>query len=368
MGRAVQGWVRLSALTLALTLPSTAVQAQALAPSPSPMGVPQPAMSQQDTSPSQSSGIPLGKVETDRLPGSIAGVGGMSSATDRPINSGNGSQVDPEYVVLPLETYVSFIDSAVPVTQSRLLFDADYDDRRPTRNNYYFPKSGTPGSPGWQSVEDRVDWQQLTGYFEFAYDHVFSGFMELPAKWINPDINQNNFGLGDINLGAKATIVQSAGMWAALQLRATIPTRAGAGLSADQYSVEPGLLCLLKPINWLTIESELRYWVPIGGSDYAGDYIRYGVGVSFLERSYTDFWFTPVFEFISWSILNGKELVPLPDGSGVRNTGGQEIVNAIAGIRFGFGDNGDIYTGVGHSVTGDAWMEYFWRVEFRIRF
>ena len=68
------------------------------------------------------------------------------------------------------------------------------------------------------------------------------------------------------------------------------------------------------------------------------------------------------------SVLSGKEVVPLPDGYGIRNSAGEEIVNAMAGLRFGFGDNGDIYSGIGHSLAGDAWMEWFWRVEFRVRF
>jgi hypothetical protein len=367
MGRAIRTWIPVTACTFAvvLALPAKTVRAQTASGS---------ALSSLSQPPVQPSGAGQGGDkkfavnlnDVDQAPGMIKGVGGMTSATDKPVTSGSGA--DPDIIVPAHETYVSFIDSSVPITQVRLLFDANYDDRRPTRAEYYFPKSGIPGSPGWLLPERQVSWQQLTGYFEFAYQNVFSGFIEVPGKWINPDVNDNNYGLGDINFGFKATLMQANGLNTAFQLRATIPTRAGSGLSSDHYSIEPGLLFLFQPISWLTFEGETRYWASLGGSDFAGDFLRYGLGVSFLQRSYDDFWFTPVVEFIGWSILSGKEMVPLPDGYGVRNSAGEEIVNAMAGVRFGFGDNGDIYTGIGHSLTGDAWMEWFWRVEFRVRF
>jgi hypothetical protein len=294
-------------------------------------------------------------------------VGSMSNSTLEPITfktlGSDNQPPGPAY-----ESNVSFIDSAVPMTQIRLLFDANYDDRRPTRAEFLFPKSGTPGSPGWLKPEDRVDWQQLTTYAEFAYENLYSGFLEIPTKWVNPDINDNNVGLGDVNLGVKMTVMQTAGLTTAVQLRATIPTRVGPGLSSDHYSIEPGFLFYLRPIPWMAFEGEVRYSASLSGSDYAGDFVRYGLGVSFLERDYNDFWAAPVFELVGWSILSGQEMVPDSGSYTVRSAAGDTIVNAMAGVRFGFGDNGDIYTGCGHSLTSDAWAQFFWRVEFRVRF
>jgi len=107
----------------------------------------------------------------------------------------------------------------------------------------------------------------------------------------------------------------------------------------------------------------------LGGRDFAGDVVRYGLGLSFGERNYDGTWFTPVVEAVGWTVLGGKEMVVFPDGSGVvRGAGGETIVNGMAGVRFGFGDGGDVYVGYGHSLTGDRWQQQLWRLEFRVRF
>jgi hypothetical protein len=267
------------------------------------------------------------------------------------------------------DSAVSYLDSAVPQSEVKLFFDANYDDRRPTRNAYLFSKSGNPGDPGWWTPERRVDWQELTSYVEIAYQNKFSGFMQVPTRWVNPDVNDNAWGLADVNCGFKYAFVETGGLSLTGEIKATIPTRRGPGLSVNHFSFEPGLLFYLRPIEWLCLEGQCLYWVPINGTDFAGQLLDYGLGISFLERSYTDFWFTPVVEVEGWTMLGGKEMVPFPDGlSGVRSTSGETICNAMAGVRLGFGDNGDIYVGGGHSLTGDAWQHLFWRIEFRVRF
>jgi hypothetical protein len=297
----------------------------------------------------------------------MPGMGSMTPITSQYVaNQQNTQEPSPGP---DNDSAVSYLHSAVPMTQVRLLFDANYDDRRPTRNEYLFPKSGAPGYPGWYVPEKRVDWQELRSAIEFAFLPQMSGFLEIPTRWVNPEVNPNAWGLGDINLGAKYAFVQTGGLVLAGQVRGTIPTHSGAGLSTDHFSVEPGLLFYLRPIAWLALEGQCRYWVPITGTDFSGELLDYGLGVSFGERSYTDFWFTPVAELEAWTMLNGKEMVTLPDGVGtVRGSSGETICNAMGGVRFGFGDNGDIYIGGGHSVTGDAWQHYFWRIEFRVRF
>src|SRR5439155_10838971 len=109
---------------------------------------------------------------------------------------------------------------------------------------------------------------------------------------------------------------------ATFQLRGTLPTRAGPALGTNHYSLEPGLLVNQRLLDILTVEGELRYWVPLGGSDFAGDVIRYGVGVSFGDRD-DPYWLAPVAELVGWTVLNGKETVAFtPTDFGVRGAGG----------------------------------------------
>src|ERR1043165_7159361 len=72
------------------------------------------------------------------------------------------------------DTFVSFIDSAVPRTVIGLRFDGTYDNRQPTRATYLFPKGGTPGSVGFPLPETRVDAQAITTIREFLLTLLFS--------------------------------------------------------------------------------------------------------------------------------------------------------------------------------------------------
>jgi hypothetical protein len=303
-----------------------------------------------------------------QTPGMVPGMGSTTSTTDQYINNQQNAQTAAP-ATPDCDSMVSYLDSSVPQSQVRIFFDANYEDRRPTRNEYFFPKSGAPGYPGWWTPEQKVDWQQLNSYIEYAFIPQLSGFLQLATRWVNPDINDNAYGLGDVNAGLKYAFIETGGLALTGQLRLTIPSRSGPGLSTDHYSIEPAFLFYLRPITWLALEGQLKYWVPLDGSDFSGQLLDYGLGVSFGERSYTDFWFAPIIEVEAWTILSGQEMEVFPDGQGVAHgSAGETICNAMVGVRFGFGDNGDIYVGGGHSLTGDAWAQYFWRVEFRIRF
>src|SRR4051812_16974466 len=155
MGRARQRWTRVTALTVTIALLAL------------PANVP------------------------GQQPGSIPGMGSMTSASAQPITYTNA--IDPGFQAAPAPpppngtSAVSFIDCAVPMTQVKLRIDANYDDRRPTRAEYIFSKSGVPGSPGWWVPEKSVDYQELSSYVEVAYQGMLSGFLELPTRWVNPD-------------------------------------------------------------------------------------------------------------------------------------------------------------------------------------
>jgi hypothetical protein len=302
------------------------------------------------------------------MPGTIPGMGSMTPASARPISYGPALGQPADASIPDYESVVSFIDSAIPMTQVKVRFDANYDNHRPTRAEYIFSKSGIPGSPGWWIPEKSVDYQELSSYIEVAYQGMLSGFLELPTRWVNPDVNPNDWGMADISGGVKFALLSSPGFTTSIEVRGTFPTRSGPGLSTSHYVVEPGLLAYLRPMEWLILEGELRYWVPLRGTDFAGDVARYGLGASFGQRNYSSEWITPVLEVIGWTAIGGQEMVPAPGGPFVRSARGDTIVNGIAGLRFGLGDHGDIYGGYGRNLTGPAWQDQFWRIEFRVKF
>jgi hypothetical protein len=267
------------------------------------------------------------------------------------------------------DSSVGYIDSAIPADLFRLRFDAAYRNRRPTRGEFFWPK-GAPAGPGTPVPETSVDYQDLSAYLELRANPWLSGFVECPVRFLNPDVNRNTAGYADMNAGFKAAFVQTCDTTATFQFRTYIPTGdAARGLGNNHVSLEPALLLNHRLAELWLVEGELRYWVPIGGTDFAGDLVRYGVGVSYGARRPDDFWVTPVVEFVGWTLLGGKESrVVSPTSSGVKDAAGDTIFNAKIGVRLGWGDRGDVYAGYGRALTGDTWYKDTWRVEFRLFF
>ena len=256
------------------------------------------------------------------------------------------------------DTSVSFIDTALPLSQLRLRYDDVFRDRRPTRAEYLFPKGGLP--------ETNIDYQELSAQLEYLVMPEFSVFFETPWRIVNPDINRNSSGIGDVNTGFKWAFVTVPDLVATFQLRTYIPTYSGTELSTKHVSLEPALLANHRLAEWLTLEGEFRWWVPVGGSDFAGDIVRYGLGLAFGERSEEGLWLKPVVEMVGWTVLHGKTAAAQsPTNFGVESAKGDTILNGTLGLRAGYENLADWYFGYGRGLTGDTWYKEVFRMEFR---
>jgi hypothetical protein len=119
----------------------------------------------------------------------------------------------------------------------------------------------------------------------------------------------------------------------------------------------------------LGLEGELRYWIPIGGTSFAGDIIRYGAGLSYDLFSFRSCRVAPVAELVGWTVMGGKSAAVSPGGETlVEDATGQTIVNTKLGIRIGLVERGDVYIGYGRPLTGQRWYADTLRVELRIFF
>src|SRR5947209_1743766 len=65
------------------------------------------------------------------------------------------------------DSSVGYIDPAIPGDILRFRFDASFHDTRPTRAEFLYPK-GAPLGPGLPEPEPRVDFQEISAYFEMA--------------------------------------------------------------------------------------------------------------------------------------------------------------------------------------------------------
>lgn len=277
-------------------------------------------------------------------PGGIGGSGASASqSSDAPLTVN--------------DSMASFIDSAVPRNILTLRFEGDYTDREPLRATYLFGKFTLP--------ETHVDTLQLTSAAEFAFTPWLSVFLEAPYRWVSPTNNSYETGSGDISYGLKLCTWSSDSFIATILLRIYQPTASDAELGTGHWSIEPGLLAQYQFSQSLRLEGEFKYWQPLGGNQFSGDLIQYGLGLSYGSRK-PGFWFAPVLEGVGWTVLSGETMFANNAHSFViESASGQTIFNAYLGVRFGYGQNLDLYLGYGRSLTGDYWNRDTYRFELR---
>jgi hypothetical protein len=266
------------------------------------------------------------------------------------------------------DSSVGYIDNAIVGNVFRFRYDTAYNNRRPNRAEFFWAR-GAPFGPGVPLPEKSVDYQDFMTYLEAAGpSRRASLFIELPARLVNPEVNANSGGFGDMNAGGKFSFVRNDDLVATFQFRTYIPTGdADRGLGTHHVSLEPGLLTWSRLSDRWCWQSELRYWIPIDGTDFAGDIIRYGLGVQYDLCRTPTLTFAPVLEFVGWTVLDGAQTAVSPAGiATVEDAAGDTIVNAKLGMRVRFGCRGDLYFGYGRPLTGDRWYENIYRAEFRL--
>jgi hypothetical protein len=148
------------------------------------------------------------------------------------------------------------------------------------------------------------------------------------------------------------------------------------GLGNNLWVLEPAFLYYRKLSDKLTLEAELRDWIPVGTTDdFAGNVLRYGLGLSYQAYKGPSCRVTPVIEMVGWTVMSGKEF-DLAAPNNQRSARGDTIVNAKFGVRVGLGDGcspgllnqSDLYFGYGQALTDNVWYRDIYRVEFRVRF
>jgi hypothetical protein len=268
------------------------------------------------------------------------------------------------------DSSVGYIDNALIANQVRLRFDAAYGNDVPDRAEFFYAKCGcfrTLSGPlrdetaaGPPDVETNVDYQDIRTYIEHALTPEFSGFVEAPVRFLNPEQNDNTAGFGDMEAGFKWALSTCCHEAITFQLKTYIPTGDSfRGLGTDHVSLEPGILFYRQLGEGWMLEGEVRDWIAIDGSDFAGNVIRYGVGLAYDSCELP---FRPVAEFVGWTVLDGLEL---PEPGPSVDASGTSIVNVKLGARFPVSCDSDLYLGYGRALTNDVWYEDILRVEWR---
>lgn len=272
----------------------------------------------------------------------------------------------PSGVPVIRDSSVGYIDPAIPGDVLRLRYDDTFDNPSPSRAELFWPRAGAAG-PGPALPESSVDYQEVSAYGELAWDNRLSFFFNAPVRFLNPEINNNASGFGDIDTGFKYALIYTPEFVVTSQLRVFAPTgHAREGLGNHHVTVEPGLLMYRQLTQRIGLEAEARNWIPIGGTDFAGNIFRYGIGVNYWIPLRGAWQVTPVAEFVGWTIMGGKSSSEVaPDLFVVEDAQGTTIVNVKLGARLRVSDRIDMYAGYGKPLTSDVWYENTLRAELR---
>jgi hypothetical protein len=283
-------------------------------------------------------------------------------------------------------------DSAIIGTNLRLRVDAVYGINTPDLAEYYLKRQDATGP-----FETSLDYQELNAYFEQAFSDRLSVFAEQPLRFCNPTINENVSGVADLRAGVRFGLFAAPdeSQYVTFQLRTYIPT----GLAGTRYfngvlappittghfSIEPAILYYQRLSDRLTLEIDLRDWIPIGGStgdpvtpaNFAGNTLQYGFGLTYQWLRSDGFGgapratFSPVFETVGWTVLDGlAHVATSPDGSTglLTDVSGDTIVNFKASGRLDWGRGHSLAVGYGWSATKDHWYSDIVRFEYRLSF
>jgi hypothetical protein len=352
--------------------------------------------------------------------GGAAAFGGFGSAfTPGAFGAGGGE-------TLAIADNVGYIDSAIVRSRVRVRFDANYDDTSPDKAEFIYAKCGCFANPrnflkpngtfslgsafakgydpkargpqhnffpsahnvGAFSGQASINYQEVATYLEYAPARNFSAFIELPARFLQGTLGPHTAGFSDLNLGSKYAFIANPDQYYTFQFRTYAPTgNSYQGLGTGHVSLEPALLVFQRLSDRLYFSGEFRDWIPVGGSNFAGNVLRYGVGLTYNIVLTDHFRIAPVNEIVGWTILSGREFVMGtaadllgPNGGVVNNVGGQTIVNEKIGLRIGVGNYGQpgggsalndrhsFYVGYGTAMTGDQWYRNTFRLEYNFWF
>lgn len=262
--------------------------------------------------------------------------------------------------------FASFeIDSATPGKYFRVRYDAGWGYDRPDRSEYFWPREGASGGTGPALAESNVDYQDVRFYYENGAGPI-SFFIDLPIRSVDPEVNPDTTGFGDMNLGAKSILCKKGDFTLSTIFRTYIPTgNRRKGLGTGHVSLEPGLLANYRFWEKTLFFGEFKYYFPIGGDpDWAGGALRYGFGASHVlwQSECKSFAITPVLEFVGWTVLDGRATLP---SGGFENVDGLWIYNVQPGVRMMIGPKVDVGVSGAWAITDAHWYDSLVRLDLR---
>ncbi len=301
---------------------------------------------------------------------------------------------EPCYI--PAANASFYVDSARPVTQTRLRYDGLFNMTDADRAEYYFahfnlgkavvsgggPCGTATTGKGAPFVPSSVDLHIFSLYQEAAVGR-FSAFVSMPYEHYEPDESAADLalgkfvcphsGFGDMSIGTKSLLLDCDLLQFAFQFTTFLPTgNFGEGLGTAHVSLEPAFLFTLKLTPDLFFQGEMAYWIPIGGDALYEAPIwhnRFSLN-QVLTRIMPDVQIIGTLECINYNVLGGNYTSPdaVIGGAPVAVSGTSTMFSAGPGIRLDVCKRLDVGIGSQFNLTGAHFAEEAIRVEIRARF
>ncbi|MCM2369883.1 hypothetical protein [Aporhodopirellula aestuarii] len=328
-------------------------------------------------------------VESITLPGDAELLPGTLEATDPlfDVLVNEGFNEDVEYIVDgPLSTFSRVkefvcrpagvgaervvhapfeVDTTQPQNYISLGTDFAYDFIWPNRAEYLLasPLKG-PGP------EDSADYQDFLFKVELG-SKSYSLATEIPIRGIDPEINRNHAGLGDVKVTLKTVFLDGRTWQITPMLRTHVNTgNAKLGLGTGHVSLEPGVLFRYRVDDANYIHAALKYWFPIGGDPiHGGEVLSDGFAWSRVLRERDSYAWISSLEAVHWQVMDGQRTT----SGGVFDIDPENIFTIYAGGRLVCDTGSDLglveYGLQFGTAFGDArWYQNLLRANIRFSF
>jgi hypothetical protein len=273
-----------------------------------------------------------------------------------------------------------FQDTVRPQTYTRFRWDSGHDLAQPDRGEFFWAKPGNLGGKGPPLIENRVNYDILSIYQEIAAGNNFSLFINAPYIGVDPENNPGHSNFSDLDLGTKTLLLDCELIQFTFQFRTYIPTGISRnGLGTGHTSLEPSFLTSLKLTEDTYLQSQLAYWIPIGGDqDWEGATIWYAASLNHQWFKRGPFALISTAEFNGWTFTDGSRASPqfipgTPPSAGnvkayEREIGGETIMTVGGGLRLVVCDKIDIGFGASFAVTDARFADQLYRSELRFKY
>ena len=293
--------------------------------------------------------------------------GGSHSIFGRLLNAALGEVCcpDPCYEPrwIPAANAAFFQDSPRPVTQTRIRWDSAHNHTFPDSAEFFWARIGQKGP---QNPTPGVRYNDLTYFQEIATPGA-SAWVEMSYRTIDSTTNPSTAGLGDVNIGAKTVLLDRELILVSMQIRTQVPAGSFTkGLGTGHVALEPSLLSALKLTESTYLQTQLAYWIPLGGTPgFAGSTFHYHFSLNQDLYRHGDFFSVLATMEVNGYSFRGRFTDFVTQET--RGLAGRGYINLGPGLRLAFCDRADIGVAAVFGLSNHG-PENLYRTELRFRF